>query len=142
VAAGFAVAGLAVTVVRFDKTTEAFIAAGGVVNANGSGAGVIAWTGVRDGSGGRTTQTGRGLAIQAGSLDRVDWLAISAGPGAFIGVAASATTANSDNDTRAFISGTATARSVRVLAWDETFVDGDAGVLAGGALAGIGGAAD
>ncbi len=152
-AGGFVGIGASVGVVVIDKSTEAFIADGAVVDADGTGAGidgVLSGTMVGDGDGFGTT-TGHGVMVQAQSSEDVFHL-VAAGGAGFVGVSGAVTVTVIDSDTKAYIgnadinqtggnAGANAAQSVFVNASNEVRVTSFAGAVAGG-FVGLGGAVD
>ena len=95
--------GAALTGVRFQKTTEAFVARDAVVGALGvRGPPLAVYTGDRL-SGLRTKLALTGVVVEAISFDHADSLALGTGLAGLIGIAASATAHNAENTTRAYI---------------------------------------
>ena len=98
--AGIVSGGAAIAGVRAQKVTEASVAAGGVVNADGSGAAITVAD--RDAAGAPTTVDVRGLALRALAHDDFDALVIGGDAGIF-NFQISAIAHNTDNVTRAFV---------------------------------------
>ncbi|WP_262927846.1 hypothetical protein [Microbacterium sp. NIBRBAC000506063] len=111
-AGGFVGVGIGVGVTTVTKDTQAYIAAGSVVDAEGRApavAGIL--SGVFDAAGRFGIRPGfTGLAVQARSTQEVFGLAVSLGAG-FVGVGVSVTTTILNITTRAFIDSTSALRT-------------------------------
>ncbi len=149
--AGTAAIGVANSTLITDNDVVAGVGAGASVTARGKLASDDVFTGAKDGSGNRSTEGIRGLAVTATSFEDIQTIAAGGSGAGSAGVAGSATVTVLDETTRAVIGAGASVNAaddggpdqrVLVRASDDTTLLGVAGAVAFGGSAGVGAGAD